>query len=179
MTDAAKVCETCGRGVAPKKRSLSRERQAITHQFAIGGYDGYITVGMYADGTPGEVSIRMAKEGSVVGGLMEAFATSVSMMLQYRIPLTVIVDKFSHMRFEPSGFTGNPEIPLAKSIVDYLARWLALKFLPAQTEASPAPAVVAHAVDPAAPACPQCGGLMAQAGDGFRCMNCGHTECLS
>jgi ribonucleoside-diphosphate reductase alpha chain len=91
-----------------------------------------MTVGMYADGTPGELFVTMAKEGSVVSGLMDSFATSISMALQYGVPLKVLVDKFSHTRFEPSGFTGNPDIPIAKSITDYIFRWLSLKFLPSE-----------------------------------------------
>jgi len=111
------------------RRRLPVERRAITHKFSIAGHDGYITVGMYEDAQPGEIFLVMAKEGSVVSGLMDSFATSVSLALQYGVPLQVLVDKFSHVRFEPSGFTNNPEIPIAKSIVDYIFRWLASKFL--------------------------------------------------
>jgi ribonucleoside-diphosphate reductase alpha chain len=111
------------------RRRLPVERRAITHKFSIAGHDGYITVGMYEDGAPGEIFLVMAKEGSVVSGLMDSFATAVSMALQYGVPLQVLVDKFSHVRFEPSGFSNNPEIPIAKSIVDYIFRWLASKFL--------------------------------------------------
>jgi ribonucleoside-diphosphate reductase alpha chain len=109
---------------------LPDERQALTHKFSIAGHDGYITVGMYEDGTPGEIFIVMAKEGSTVSGLMDSFATSVSLALQYGVPLEVLVRKFVHTRFEPSGFTNNKEIPLAKSVMDYIFRWLALKFMP-------------------------------------------------
>jgi ribonucleoside-diphosphate reductase alpha chain len=112
------------------RRRLPDERRAITHKFSIGGHEGYMTVGLYDDGTPGELFVTMAKEGSVVSGLMDSFATSVSMALQYGVPLKVLVDKFSHTRYEPSGFTGNPDIPIAKSITDYIFRWLSLKFLP-------------------------------------------------
>src|SRR5207249_5750380 len=118
--------ETPARAV---RRRLPDERRAITHKFSIAGHDGYVTVGMYEDGQPGEIFLVMAKEGSVVSGLMDCFATAVSMALQYCVPLQVLVDKFSHVRFEPSGFTNNPEIPIAKSIVDYIFRWLASKFL--------------------------------------------------
>ncbi len=114
------------------RRRLPDERRSITHKFSIGGHEGYMTVGMYEDGTPGELFVTMAKEGSVVSGLMDNFATMISMSLQYGVPLKVLSDKFSHTRFEPSGFTGNPEIPIAKSITDYIFRWLALKFLPAE-----------------------------------------------
>ena len=111
------------------RHRLPVERRAITHKFSIAGHDGYITVGMYEDGQPGEIFLVMAKEGSVVSGLMDSFATAVSLALQYGVPLQVLVDKFSHVRFEPSGFTNNSEIPIAKSIVDYIFRWLASKFL--------------------------------------------------
>jgi len=112
------------------RRRLPDERASITHKFSIGGHEGYMTVGMYEDGSPGELFVVMAKEGSVVSGLMDGFATSVSMALQYGVPLKVLCEKFSHTRYEPSGFTGNPDIPIAKSITDYIFRWLALKFLP-------------------------------------------------
>ncbi|MFL5263098.1 MAG: vitamin B12-dependent ribonucleotide reductase, partial [Anaeromyxobacteraceae bacterium] len=114
------------------RRRLADERKSITHKFSIGGHEGYMTVGMYDDGSPGELFVTMAKEGSVVSGLMDNFATSISMALQYGVPLKVLADKFSHTRFEPSGFTGNPEIPIAKSITDYIFRWLGLKFLPSE-----------------------------------------------
>ncbi len=113
---------------APYRRHLPDERPAITHKFSIAGHEGYITVGLFEDGRPGELFIRMAKEGSVISGLMDAFATAVSIMLQYGVPLKVMINKFSHSRFEPSGFTNNPEIPHAKSLMDYIFRWLALKF---------------------------------------------------
>ncbi len=114
------------------RRRLPDERRSITHKFSIGGHEGYMTVGMYDDGAPGELFVVMAKEGSVVSGLMDSFATSISMALQYGVPLKVLCDKFSHTRFEPSGFTGNPDIPIAKSITDYIFRWLSLKFLPSE-----------------------------------------------
>ncbi len=113
----------------PARRKLPDERHAITHKFQIAGHEGYITVGMYEDGKPGEIFLVMAKEGSTISGLMDAFATSISMALQYGVPLEALVEKFSHVRFEPSGFTKNPEIPYAKSITDYIFRWLASKFL--------------------------------------------------
>jgi ribonucleoside-diphosphate reductase alpha chain len=113
----------------PYRRRLPDERKAITHKFSIGGHEGYITAGMYEDGSPGEIFIVMAKEGSAVSGLMDAFATAISMALQYGVPLKVLCNKFTHSRFEPSGFTNNPRIPYAKSIMDYIFRWLAMKFL--------------------------------------------------
>ncbi len=112
----------------PRRVRLPDERTAVTHKFSISGHEGYITVGMYPNGKPGEMFISMAKEGSVVSGLMDSFATSVSIMLQYGVPLKVLVNKFSHARFEPSGFTSNREIPIAKSVMDYIFRWMDLKF---------------------------------------------------
>lgn len=113
----------------PVRRRLPNERQAITHKFSVGGHEGYVTVGIYEDGTPGELFIVMSKEGSTISGLMDGLATSVSLALQYGVPLEVLVNKFAHTRFEPGGFTGNRDIPMAKSILDYIFRWLALKFL--------------------------------------------------
>lgn len=112
------------------RRRLPDERQAITHKFSIAGHEGYITVGLYEDGIPGEIFITMSKEGSTISGSMDAFATAISMAIQYGVPLRVLVEKFSHMRFEPSGYTNNKDIPIAKSICDYIFRWLGKKFLP-------------------------------------------------
>ncbi len=111
------------------RRKLPDEREAITHKFSIGGHEGYITVGKYEDGTAGEIFITMAKEGSTISGLMDSFATMTSLALQHGVPLSFLVDKFTHTRFEPSGFTKNPEIPMTKSIMDYIFKWLAIKFL--------------------------------------------------
>jgi ribonucleoside-diphosphate reductase alpha chain len=113
----------------PLRRKLPDERRSITHKFDIAGHEGYITVGMYEDGQPGEIFIAMSKEGSTISGLMDSFATAISYSLQYGVPLRFLVDKFSHTRFEPSGFTKNPNIPIAKSMMDYIFRWLATKFL--------------------------------------------------
>ena len=113
----------------PLRRKLPAERQALTHRFEVGGHEGYITVGLYEDGTPGEIFVKMAKEGSTVSGLTDSFAIAVSFALQYGVPLDFLVNKFAHMRFEPQGFTRNPEIPIAKSIVDYIFRWLGSRFL--------------------------------------------------
>jgi len=113
----------------PRRRKLADERASITHKFDIAGHEGYITVGKFEDGNPGEIFVSMSKQGSTISGLMDSFATAISYALQYGVPLRFLVDKFSHMRFEPSGFTKNPQIPYAKSIVDYLFRWLASKFL--------------------------------------------------
>jgi ribonucleoside-diphosphate reductase alpha chain len=113
----------------PVRRKLPDERQAITHKFDIAGHEGYITVGLFENGQPGEIFLVMAKEGSTISGFADAFAQAISYALQYGVPLQALVDKFSHVRFEPSGMTRNPEIRFAKSIVDYIFRWLASKFL--------------------------------------------------
>jgi ribonucleoside-diphosphate reductase alpha chain len=111
------------------RRRLADERKAITHKFSIAGHEGYLTVGLYEDGSPGEIFVTMAKEGSVVSGLVDSIATLTSISLQYGVPLEVLCNKFVHTRFEPSGFTNNPQIPIAKSIMDYIFRWLQLRFL--------------------------------------------------
>jgi ribonucleoside-diphosphate reductase alpha chain len=113
----------------PLRRRLSGEREAIIHKFTVASNEGYLIVGLYEDGSPGEIFVVMAKEGSTISGLMDAFSTSISLALQYGVPLKVLVNKFIHTRFEPSGMTSNPEIRFAKSIVDYIFRWLGLKFL--------------------------------------------------
>ena len=116
------------------RHKLPDERRSITHKFDIAGHEGYIIAGMYEDGQPGEIFITMSKEGSTISGLMDSFATAISIALQYGVPLKGLVDKFSHMRFEPSGFTKNPDIPMAKSIMDYIFRWLASKFLDGEAQ---------------------------------------------
>jgi ribonucleoside-diphosphate reductase alpha chain len=113
----------------PRRHKLPDERNAITHKFDIAGHEGYITVGLYEDGMPGEIFLVMAKEGSTISGFADAFAQAISYALQYGVPLQDLVDKFSHVRFEPSGMTRNPDVRFAKSIVDYLFRWMAAKFL--------------------------------------------------
>jgi ribonucleoside-diphosphate reductase alpha chain len=113
----------------PQRRKLPDERNAITHKFDVAGHEGYITVGLFEDGTPGEIFLVMAKEGSTISGFADAFAQAISYALQYGVPLQTLVDKFSHSRFEPSGMTKNPEVRFAKSIVDYIFRWMATKFL--------------------------------------------------
>ena len=175
----------------PIRRKLEDERQSITHRFAIGGHEGYITVGMFPDGTPGEIFITMAKEGSTISGLMDSFATSISYCLQYGVPLKFLVDKFGHVRFEPSGWTGNQQIPYAKSIPDYIFRWLGSKFLgseyalaneagattalrptePSAQESLPFPTVASDA-----PLCAECGGMMTRNGSCYKCENCGGTS---
>jgi ribonucleoside-diphosphate reductase alpha chain len=111
------------------RHRLQDERASITHKFSIAGHEGYITVGLYPSGQPGEIFIKMAKEGSTVSGLMDAFATSISLALQHGVPLKVLCEKFAHTRFEPSGWTGNEQIGYAKSLMDYIFRWLNLRFL--------------------------------------------------
>ena len=114
---------------APSVTACLRERASVTHKFALAGHEGYITVGLYPNGSPGEIFIRMAKEGSTVSGLMDSFATAISISLQHGVPLRVLCEKFAHTRFEPSGWTGNPEIGYAKSIMDYIFRWIQMRFL--------------------------------------------------
>ncbi|HYV86314.1 MAG TPA: vitamin B12-dependent ribonucleotide reductase [Patescibacteria group bacterium] len=155
---AAKVEPIQGAPAAESSRAVRRrlpdERRAITHKFSIAGHDGYLTVGMYEDGKPGEIFLVMAKEGSVVSGLMDSFATAVSLALQYGVPLQVLVDKFSHVRFEPSGFTNNGEIPIAKSIIDYIFRWLGAKFLGREAAEANGVHVKPEAGEPAASIAP-------------------------
>jgi ribonucleoside-diphosphate reductase alpha chain len=189
-----------------KRRKLPDERSSITHKFSIGGHEGYITVGMYKDGQPGEIFIKMAKEGSTLSGIMDAFALSVSISLQYGVPLRALVDKFVNSRFEPSGYTPNPELRYAKSIVDYIGRWLGGKFIsrnyldddavrepeppraPGAVEAKAAAFLSAKAPAegdrPAglrgavedAPYCSECGMLMTPNGSCYKCSNCGSTS---
>ncbi len=120
----------------PRRARLPHTRQSLTHKFDIQGHEGYVTVGFYPDGRPGEVFITMAKEGSTIGGLMDVLGTSISMGLQYGVPLDVFVNKFAHSRFEPAGFTKNPDIPIAKSVTDYIFRWLGMEFIPGYREAN-------------------------------------------
>jgi ribonucleoside-diphosphate reductase alpha chain len=118
----------------PLRRRLTDTRSALTHKFDIAGHEGYLTVGLFDDNQPGELFITMAKEGSTIGGLMDSIGTLTSMALQYGVPLDALVRKFAHQRFEPSGFTKNPEIRNASSITDYVFRWLALQFIPGYRE---------------------------------------------
>jgi len=115
---------------------LPDTRQSVTHKFSIDGHEGYLNVGLYEDGRPGELFITMAKEGSTIGGLMDSFGTAISLSLQYGVPLEVLVNKFSHTRFEPMGFSQNSDIRYAKSVVDYIFRWLGCQFIPGFREAS-------------------------------------------
>ncbi|MFZ0802981.1 MAG: vitamin B12-dependent ribonucleotide reductase, partial [Terriglobales bacterium] len=116
------------------RNRLPEERASITHKFKVGDHEGYITVGLYPDGEPGEIFITMAKEGSTVSGLMDSFACAVSIALQHGVPLKLLCEKFAHTRFEPSGWSGNGEIGFAKSIMDYIFRWLQLRFLTGQQQ---------------------------------------------
>jgi ribonucleoside-diphosphate reductase alpha chain len=120
----------------PSRRRLPDTRSAITHKFDVAGHEGYLTVGLFEDGHPGELFITMAKEGSTIGGLMDCIGTLTSMALQYGVPLEALLRKFAHQRFEPSGFTKNPEIRSASSIIDYVFRWLAPQFIPGYREAA-------------------------------------------
>ena len=190
----------------PARRHLPDERQSITHKFSIAGHEGYITVGMFEDGSPGELFITMSKEGSTISGLMDSLATSVSIALQYGVPLKVLVDKFSHARYEPSGFTNNPDIPIAKSLSDYIFRWLGKKFLiedrgeapmsdvkiNAETAKKPTAILNAAATKAAsvweknekfvfqtqsdAPPCHECGSIMIRSGSCYKCLECGSTS---
>ncbi len=120
----------------PRRERLPHTRRSVTHKFDIQGHEGYINVGFYPDGRPGELFITMAKEGSTIGGLMDVLGTAISIGLQYGVPLEVFVNKFAHSRFEPAGFTKNPDIPIAKSIADYIFRWLGMEFIPGYREAN-------------------------------------------
>jgi ribonucleoside-diphosphate reductase alpha chain len=188
---------------APYRRKLPDERRSITHKFSISGHEGYVTVGLYEDGKPGEIFIVMSKEGSTISGLMDSFATAISLTLQYGVPLEALVDKFTHMRFEPSGFTKNPEIPMAKSLVDYIFKWLGSKFMTAEQKQaigiisrdndSTGPIAVTQQqvvsrsaiseehkltfeTQADAPACHECGSIMIRNGSCYRCLNCGATS---
>lgn len=184
----------------PQRKRLPDEREALTHKFSVAGHEGYITVGLYPDTKrPGEIFITMSKQGSTLGGLMDSFATAISLALQYGVPLEVLVNKFSHMRFEPAGWTNNPQIRMAKSIMDYIFRWLALKYLPAENQppadadingqyfaalmdeeevsrsvAARESAVFRRQSD--APSCHECGALMVRNGTCYKCLNCGATS---
>jgi ribonucleoside-diphosphate reductase alpha chain len=172
------------------RRRLPDERRSLTHHFSIGGQEGYVTVGLYEDGLPGELFIRMAKEGSTVSGLMDSFATAVSLALQYGVPLDILCAKFSHTRFEPSGWSGNPKIGYAKSLMDYLFRWLELRFLKGEQGSFFEPPIsgdrrhegnsvkaLGELVELGdAPTCQFCGSLMVRNGSCYRCLECGSTS---
>jgi ribonucleoside-diphosphate reductase alpha chain len=191
---------------SPVRRKLPDERHALVHKFDIAGHEGYITVGLFENGQPGEIFLVMAKEGSTISGFADAFAQAISYALQYGVPLQALVDKFSHVRFEPSGMTRNPEIRFAKSIVDYIFRWLASKFLSndeqynagvngreldtvAAAPTATAPAAPVTTASPSAtnhhstiqnqedaPPCSTCGSIMIRSGACYKCSNCGNTS---
>jgi ribonucleoside-diphosphate reductase alpha chain len=186
---------------AANRHRLPDERVGLTHHFSIAGHEGYLTVGLYPNGQPGEIFIRMAKEGSTIAGLMECFGTVVSVSLQHGVPLKVLCDKLSHTRFEPSGWTGNGELGYAKSIMDYLFRWMELRFLSGKQlplfthqmavaerqgseEANHGTASVSQYLHNSyevgdAPLCVICGSLMIRNGSCHKCANCGGTSSCS
>lgn len=179
-----------------KRRRLAAERAAVTHKFSVAGHEGYITVGLFEDGSPGELFCTMAKEGSTISGLMDVFATAISLSLQYGVPLRVLVEKFVHTRFEPSGFTKNPAIPITSSVCDYIFRWMGQKFLnegdrpswllQGQVELfnsevfSKSEAINTKGdmqkIEADAPLCQVCGSIMTRNGSCYRCANCGSTS---
>jgi ribonucleoside-diphosphate reductase alpha chain len=190
--EAAKTVEA-----RPTRRRLQNDCKSERHKFEIAGHEGYIHVGFYEDGTPGEIFIKMAKEGSTISGLMDTIATLTSMALQYGVPLEVLVNKFAHVRFEPSGFTKNPEIPMAKSLTDYIFRFLGSRFFSpeqrrevglAEIQAVEARPVVRAEVEATlratmsfspqadAPSCSDCGSIMVRNGSCYKCLNCGATS---
>jgi len=198
---AAEVPEQRDLFARAQRRKLPDERKSITHKFSVGGHEGYIIVGMYEEGTPGEIFIKMAKEGSTLSGFMDGLALSISIGLQYGVPLKALVDKLTNTRFEPSGFTENPSIRYASSVLDYIARWLGGKFLspeylkpravlgdqevvrplststgvnsarPKSIQASDSSGTIEDA-----PSCPTCGMLMVPNGSCYKCVNCGNTS---
>jgi ribonucleoside-diphosphate reductase alpha chain len=201
---ASPVAEQRELFIRAHRRKLPSERSSITHKFSVGGHEGYITVGMYETGEPGEIFIKMAKEGSTLSGFMDGFALSVSIGLQYGVPLKALVDKFINTRFEPAGYTGHPAIPYAKSVLDYIARWLGGRFISPDylthngENALPATILTAPAVShvllagtdeglptqdarmrpmfDGAPTCSECGMLMTPNGACYKCENCGGTS---
>ncbi len=182
----------------PVRRRLPQDCRSLRHKFDIAGHEGYIHIGQYDDGTPGELFVKIAKEGSTIAGLMDTIGILTSMALQYGVPLDVLVSKFSHVRFEPSGFTKNPEIPIAKSLIDYIFRFLGAKFLnPEQHDAvglglpdrsgddgaaaagdGGTTTVDALGFSPQsdAPSCADCGAIMIRNGSCYKCLNCGATS---
>ncbi len=185
----------------PVRRRLPQDCRSLRHKFDIAGHEGYIHVGQYDDGTPGEIFIKIAKEGSTIAGLMDTIGILASMALQYGVPLEVLVSKFSHVRFEPSGFTKNPDIPIAKSLIDYIFRFLGTRFLSSEqrsdmglgggeTNATESKAAVeaqpggrsltvgglGFSPQADAPSCPDCGAIMVRNGSCYKCLNCGATS---
>lgn len=178
-----------------QRRKLPDERKSITHKFSVGGQEGYVIVGMYPEGAPGEIFVKMAKEGSTLSGFMDGLALSVSVGLQYGVPLKALVGKLTNTRFEPSGFTENPKIPQASSVLDYIARWLdgkflSLEYLQPRTDINQQPVARPTIVPKASSAemrkpssgladalsCANCGMLMVPNGSCYKCINCGGTS---
>ena len=207
---SVEAVENAARAIAeaearPARRRIPADCRSIRHKFDVAGHEGYIHIGFYDDGAPGEIFIKMAKEGSTISGLMDTIATLTSMSLQYGVPLEALVNKFSHVRFEPSGFTKNPEVPFAKSLTDYIFRFLGARFqgtgsgeegspvaeipLGPAADAAPAfeavqtpttvigmPETVAFQQQTDAPSCPECGSIMIRNGSCYRCSECGATS---
>jgi ribonucleoside-diphosphate reductase alpha chain len=183
-----------------QREKMPAERASVTHKFSIGGHEGYITVGMYEDNRPGEIFIKMSKEGSTLSGIMDGLALTISLGLQYGVPLKVFVDKLLNTRFEPSGITANPNIRFVSSVLDYIARWLGGRFISSdylklngEQAATPAAAVSAEALrlsppvtiptsskprdaHEGAPTCSECGMLMVPNGACYKCENCGSSS---
>lgn len=174
---------------APQRKRLPETRQAVVHKFEIGGHEGYITVGLYPDESPGEIFVTISKEGSTISGLLDSWATSVSLGLQYGVPLAVLVEKFAHSRYEPSGFSRCPDVPIAKSLTDYISRWLGCRFIPGYREANspaakddwteaskPVEAKSSAKYQQDSPVCTTCGGLTIRAGTCYTCTACGSSS---
>src|SRR5207249_3601 len=179
-----------------QREKMPVERASITHKFSVGGHEGYITVGMYDDGRPGEIFIKMSKEGSTLSGVMDGLALTISIGLQYGVPLKVFVDKLLNTRFEPSGITANANIRFVSSVLDYIARWLGGRFIssdylklngtapevmiaaPLQTNLAmpPAGSRTPSNAHEGAPTCSECGMLMVPNGACYKCENCGSTS---
>jgi len=203
--NTGKAVEDATPELQPVRRRLQNDCRSERHKFEIAGHEGYIHVGFHEDGAPGEIFIKMAKEGSTISGLMDTIATLTSMSLQYGVPLEVLVHKFAHVRFEPSGFTKNPDIPMAKSLTDYIFRFLGARYLsPEQrrdvgmgevdehrAESSPVAsgsagsstsaeasfsAAVSFSPQADAPSCSDCGSIMVRNGSCYKCLNCGSTS---
>jgi ribonucleoside-diphosphate reductase alpha chain len=177
-------------GREPLRRRLPDERKAVVHHFSVGGHEGYVIVGLYENGQPGEIFIRMAKAGSTIAGLMDSFGIAVSLALQFGVSLKTLCRKFSYTRFEPSGWTRVKEIGYASSLTDYIFRWLRLKFLPPDSppitgagdgeDAVPAPVLLSgdglKRGQEDAPLCKECSSIMSRNGSCYKCSNCGWTS---
>ena len=167
--------------VQPVRRRMPDTRSAVTHKFSIAGHEGYLTVGFFDDDGPGELFISMAKEGSTIGGLMDTVGTLVSIALQYGVPLDILVEKFSHQRFEPSGFTTNPQIKTSSSVIDYVFRWMSMlarskeKVKPVEMMAKQVKTAVPESPSTDAPTCPRCGHMSVRSGTCHKCTNCGES----